>query len=278
MLLLLNREGMAGMCGVWGEMGLPGEEEVEIEPGIMPGTFCSWRLDELEDLCRTVDDCIDSVSWPVESRIRENLLYCVAVRCELALNEALSVLLRLDKPLFLSSSLRKSAMLSSSPCTEPELAPPSPSWSVLDSRLVDETLALPLLLLSSSTLLLETEGNRALLLLKLDAYLWMGAGLGELDAEEPTAVSATAPGLRKAIWGSVDSDDFLACASSGLPALLPMELLGELERKLPAAGDDDKEPALKGWNETEGLRWMPIGCSDEGAKREASRSLWLCEE
>jgi hypothetical protein len=152
-------------------MGLPGEEEVEIEPGIMPGTFCSWRLDELEDLCRTVDDCIDSVSWPVESRIRENLLYCVAVRCELALNEALSVLLRLDKPLFLSSSLRKSAMLSSSPCTEPELAPPSPSWSVLDSRLVDETLALPLLLLSSSTLLLETEGNRALLLLKLDAYL-----------------------------------------------------------------------------------------------------------
>ena len=106
----------------------------------------------------------------------------------------------------------------------------------------------------------------------------MGAGLGELDAEEPTAVSATAPGLRKAICGSVDNDDFLACASSGLPALLPTELLGELERKLPAAGDEDKEPALNGWNETEGLRWMPTGCSDEGAKREASRSLWLCEE
>jgi hypothetical protein len=69
---------------------------------------------------------------------------------------------------------------------------------VLDPRFVEETLALPLLLLSSSTLLLDTEGKRALLLLKLDEYLWIGAGLGELDAEEPTAVSVTAPGFRKA--------------------------------------------------------------------------------
>ena len=126
-LLLLNREGMAGICGVCGEMALPGDEEVEIEPGIMPGTFCSCRLDELDDLCNIVDDCIDSESWPVESFIRENLENCAAVRCELAFNEALSVLLRLVKPWFLSSSLRKSAMLSSSACTEPELAPPSPS-------------------------------------------------------------------------------------------------------------------------------------------------------
>lgn len=150
---------------------------------------------------------------------------------------------------------------------------------MLDSRLVDETLALPLLLLSSSTLLLDTEGNRALLLLKLDEYLWIGAGFGELDAEEPTAVSATAPGLRKAIWGSVDKDDFLACASNGLPALRPTELLGELDRKLPAAGDDDKEPALKGWNDTDGLRWKAFGSlKDEGVKRDVSRSLRLCDE
>lgn len=117
MLLLLSLDGMAGICGVCGEIGLPGDEEVDMEPGIMPGTFCSCRLDELDDLCSITDDCIDSESWAVESRMRENLEYCAAARCELAFKEALSVLLRLDRPLFLSSSLRKSAMLSSSACT-----------------------------------------------------------------------------------------------------------------------------------------------------------------
>ena len=42
MELLLSRDGIAGMCGVWGDIGLPGEEEVEKElPAIMPGTLCS---------------------------------------------------------------------------------------------------------------------------------------------------------------------------------------------------------------------------------------------
>lgn len=68
------------MCGVCGEIGLPGEEEVEIRPGLMPGTFCNCRLDELEDLCNIVDDCMDSESWVVESFIRENLENCAAVR------------------------------------------------------------------------------------------------------------------------------------------------------------------------------------------------------
>jgi hypothetical protein len=278
MLLLLRRDGMAGMCGVCGEMGLPGDEDVEYDDdaATVPGTFCSCLLDELDERCSNMtEDCIDSDNCAVVSFMPANFVYCAAVRWEFASSEALSVLLRLERPLFRSSSLRKSAMLSSSPCTEPELAPTSPSCSVLDARLFDDTLALPLLLLSSSTLLLDTDGKRDFRLLKLDEYLCSGAGLGELDVGMPKAVSFAVVGVRNACWGSVDKDDFLACARSAFPDILPTELLGELERQLPVAGDDDKDPALKGWKLTDGLRWNELGSlRDEGVPR----SLWPCEE
>jgi hypothetical protein len=38
---------MAGVCGVWGEIGLPGDEAVDTEvPAIIAGTLDRWRLDE----------------------------------------------------------------------------------------------------------------------------------------------------------------------------------------------------------------------------------------
>lgn len=50
MLLLLRREGMAGMWGVCGDMGLPGDDEVEKDdPAIIPGTLCNWRLEDEDD-------------------------------------------------------------------------------------------------------------------------------------------------------------------------------------------------------------------------------------
>jgi hypothetical protein len=40
MELALNLEGIAGVCGVWGEMGFPGEEDVDVDvPATMGGTL-----------------------------------------------------------------------------------------------------------------------------------------------------------------------------------------------------------------------------------------------
>ena len=55
-LLLLKREGIAGMCGVCGETALPGDDEVETRPG----TFDSCLLDEVEDLCSMSEDDSES--------------------------------------------------------------------------------------------------------------------------------------------------------------------------------------------------------------------------
>lgn len=49
---------------------------------------------------------------------------------------------------------------------------------------------------------------------------------------------------------------------SELPGL-PNELLGEPGIPLPGAGEDESEPALNGWNETEVRRW----CSSVSVER-----------
>ena len=42
MLLALSLDGIAGVCGVWGDIGLPGDDEVDTEvPAIMGGTLDS---------------------------------------------------------------------------------------------------------------------------------------------------------------------------------------------------------------------------------------------
>jgi len=64
---------------VWGETGLPGEEDADTPP-MRPGMFVNCRLDEDEERCSMSDDDIDSDSWAVESRILENREYCADVR------------------------------------------------------------------------------------------------------------------------------------------------------------------------------------------------------
>jgi hypothetical protein len=66
----LNREGMAGVWGVCGETGLPGDEDADIEvAATIGGTLESCRLDELDDRCIIVDEDIDSVRRLFDSRI-----------------------------------------------------------------------------------------------------------------------------------------------------------------------------------------------------------------
>jgi hypothetical protein len=50
MLWELRREGIAGVWGVCGEIGLPGDEEVDVEvPAIMGGTLGSCLLEDADD-------------------------------------------------------------------------------------------------------------------------------------------------------------------------------------------------------------------------------------
>ena len=59
---------MAGVCGVWGESGLPGDEAVDTDvPAIMAGTLESCRLDDDDDRCNMVDEETESESAAWES-------------------------------------------------------------------------------------------------------------------------------------------------------------------------------------------------------------------
>lgn len=116
MLLLLSRDGTAGMCGVCGEIGLPGDDEPDKDaPPISPGIFDSCRLEDDDDRCSMTEEDMESDKCVLESRMRVNLEYCAAVRCELALTDAWSVLLKLVRPReFVSSIFKKSPMLCAS--------------------------------------------------------------------------------------------------------------------------------------------------------------------
>ena len=165
-----NLDGMAGVCGVWGEIGFPGDEEVDIEvPATIGGTLESWRLLELDERWRSSDEDMDSDKAVLESLICWNLDKAAFVRLveasvELPSREAL----KLFKSFFRSSSFRKSEILSSSVGIDPELPPPSastpdPGWAAEDVRLV-----FPLLL--SSSVLLPPVDSFAFLCPKLLVY------------------------------------------------------------------------------------------------------------
>jgi hypothetical protein len=60
-LFALSREGIAGVWGVCGEMGFPGDDAVEKEvPATIGGTLESWRLDEEDDRCSIMDEETES--------------------------------------------------------------------------------------------------------------------------------------------------------------------------------------------------------------------------
>ena len=82
----------------------------------------------------------------------------------------------------------------------------------------------------------------------------MGAGFGELDADEVMAVSLGNEGARRAACGRAFREVRLRGWLSGLGVTfrpselpgLPSELVGEPGIAFPSAGEDDNEPALNG--------------------------------
>jgi hypothetical protein len=163
-----------------------------------------------------VDEDIDSVKALLDSRIDWNFESWALVRLVDASPEGS----KLCKVFLLSSSFRNSDMLSSSVCNEPELAPvpasariPDPGWAE------EDRLCFPLLPWSSSTnLLAPPKDDLPRRCVKLLLYLLMGAGLGELDAEDVTTLSGTigAP-LRDAGIPAVREERFLAWANALIP-------------------------------------------------------------
>lgn len=60
-LLALNLDGIVGVWGVWGEIGLPGDGDVDIDvPATIAGTLDSCRLEVLDDRCSMSEEDIDS--------------------------------------------------------------------------------------------------------------------------------------------------------------------------------------------------------------------------
>jgi hypothetical protein len=105
---------MAGVCGVWGERGLLGDEDADMDAGFtMLGTFASWRLDELDDRCKCMEDVIESVRALFESRMRANLDSWAAVLLA-ALASPFLLGSKLCRVFLLSRAFKNSDMLSSS--------------------------------------------------------------------------------------------------------------------------------------------------------------------
>ena len=62
---------MAGVCGVWGEIGLPGEDAVDTDvPPIIAGTLDRWRLEDDGVRWSMVEEETDSARPVCDSRIR----------------------------------------------------------------------------------------------------------------------------------------------------------------------------------------------------------------
>lgn len=73
-LLALSRDGIAGVCGVRGEIRSPGDEAIDVEvPATIGGTLDNCRLDELDDRWSIKDVDMESDNAAFESRMRWNL-------------------------------------------------------------------------------------------------------------------------------------------------------------------------------------------------------------
>lgn len=150
------------MCGVCGEIGLPGLLEVlALVPAIMGGTAESWREEELELRWSSKEEERLSDRAAVESLIPRYLCSAVAVRRMLASRDAESVLLNDFRSFFCSSKLMKSRKLSSS---VGGMLPEEPAaGSLITSepcRADEEADALPELSAFSSSPLLPPEEKR----------------------------------------------------------------------------------------------------------------------
>lgn len=149
---------MAGVCGVCGEIGFPGDDDTDIEvAATIGGTLDNCRLDEVDDRCKRFDEDIDSVNVLFDSRMDWNFESWARVLFVAASPDGS----KLCKVFLLSNSFKNSDMLSSSVCKEPELAPAPPSARIPDPGCAEEEerLCLPLLPWSSSTSLLAPPND-----------------------------------------------------------------------------------------------------------------------
>jgi len=252
---------MAGVWGVCGDTGFPGEDETDIEvAATIGGTLDNCRLDELEERWSIAEEVIDSVNALFDSRIDWNFESWSRVLWAAALFD----FSKLVRVFLLSKSFKKSEMLSSSVCRESELAPPASASMPEPGWTDEETLCLPLLPWSSSVtiLLAPPKDDLPRRWPKLLLYLLIGVGLGELDMDEAIALSArTGPPRSVAGIPAVREDRFLAWARALIPDVRGNDC-GDWGRSIslckgfPRLGDEDNEPALKGWKDTDGLRTM----------------------
>jgi hypothetical protein len=263
LLAALSREGIAGVWGVCGESGFPGEDEVDTDVGgIIGGTLESCRLDEPDEppARNKREEDIESDNSLFESRMRwKRVSAAVVLRVEASV-EAASEGVR--RSFFRSSILRKSEMFSSSSWTEPELPPPTSASRPEPGCAEDVALPLPLLVWSSSVLVVPPEDNRPRRWLKLLLYLVMGAGFGELEAEEVTALSGSfAPCFGAVPEGYTDGAMPLASFREARTGALAKEVRGEPAKGDIIAGEADKDGVLNGWKDMDGRRALPTAPS-----------------
>jgi hypothetical protein len=66
----LRRDGIAGVWGVCGDTGLPGDDDVDMDvAATIGGTLDNCRLEELDERWRCNDEDMDSVNALLESRM-----------------------------------------------------------------------------------------------------------------------------------------------------------------------------------------------------------------
>lgn len=161
-LFELKRDRMAGVCGVCGEIGFPGDEAVEIDvPATIGGTPDSCLLEDVDERCRCIDDDIESERAAFESRMRWKRARAADVAVGFrGLASAEAELDWFIKSFCKSSIFKNSDIFSSSACIDSALVPvasasrPEPGWTF-----DDVALAFPLEL-SSSALFVPPEDGR----------------------------------------------------------------------------------------------------------------------
>jgi hypothetical protein len=160
-LFELRRDRMAGVCGVWGEMGFPGDDAVEIEvPEIIGGTPESCLLEEVDERCKCIDDDIESESAALESLMRWNRPRATEAEVGFRWPSWVDVELLVFMRFFpLSSSFRNSEIFSSSAWKDSALVPVS-SASRPEPGCTFEEAALTLPLESSSVLAVPPVDGR----------------------------------------------------------------------------------------------------------------------
>lgn len=260
MLMALRRDGMAGVCGVWGEeIGFPGEDEVETEVPWTIGGTPDNRLDDVEDRCSRREEDRESERAELESLMRWNRVRAAEVRRVAASMAADRVGLKRS---FLKSSIfKKSEIFSSSACMESALVPVASARMPEPGCAVDDVaLPLPLELLSSSTRGVPPEESRPRRWLKELLYFEIGAGLGDAEFDDPIACSGGATvdfrGNGVGPPGGVDCR-FVASAEGPVVGGRTMPMRGAAPRgDSPSAGEADSGGALNGWKDPEGRRAM----------------------